>query len=354
MKLPYRFTAFAFAAATFGWTGLAQQSSPTVSGHWQGSLKMPGQDLVIVLDLATNAKGAWIGSFSMPEVGATDIPVDQLSVAQAKVHFVLSVAGNPAYDGNLSPDGKELTGTFSTGPTKSPLTFARMGAAKVKLPAPNSPLTKDFEGTWHATLNGGDAQLRLLLKLNRAADGTATGVLVNVDQGNREVPIMDIQQKDKTLEFEVRSVAVHYHGTMNTAAGTLKGDWTQMSHTTPLTFERGGFPPNSSLTKAFEGTWQAILDPGGEIKITLGLTLTRGADGAAVGTLKNLSESSKELPLTTIKLQNKSLEFTVQALSSSFSGTLNDAGTEFSGTWIQVGTAIPLTFKRTTAPAKKP
>jgi hypothetical protein len=353
MNLPYRFTVFAIAAGTFGFTGLAQQSSSTASGRWQGSLKVPtGQDLVVVVDLAKNAKGAWIGSFSMPEIGATDIPVDQLTVMQTKVHFVVGTPGSPVFDGSLSADAKELAGTFSDPQTKSPLTLKRVGAPNVKLPPPNTPLTKDLEGTWHATLASGDSQIRMLLKLTRAADRTATGVVVNVDQGNREVPLTSIQQKDKVLEFEIRPVVVRFHGTLN-ASGAIVGEWTQMSRSAPLTFERGGFPPNSPLTKAFEGAWQATLDAGGEYKLMLALTLTRAADGAAAGTIRNTSDAGKELPVTTITLKNKTLEFAVQGLGATYSGTLNSAGTEITGTWMQVGTALPLTFKHSTAVEKK-
>jgi hypothetical protein len=289
----------------------------------------------------------------MPEIGATDIPVDHLTVVQTKVHFVASTPGNPTFDGSLSADGKELTGTFSDSQTKTPLTLKRVGAANVKLPPPNTPLTKDFEGTWHATLAAGDAPIRMLLKLTRAADGTANGVVVNVDQGNREVPLTTIQQKDKALEFEIRPVAVRFHGSLN-AGGAVAGEWTQMSRTAPLTFERGGFPPNSPLTKPFEGAWQATLDAGGEYKVVLALTLTRAADGAATGTLRNTSDPGKELTVTTITLKNKSLEFAVQGLGATYSGTLNSAGTEITGTWTQVGTALPLTFKHPAAAEKKP
>jgi hypothetical protein len=291
----------------------------------------------------------------MPELGATDIPVDQLEVTQTKVHFLLTgIPGTPTFDGNLSTDGKELAGTFSTAQTKTPLTLKRMGAANVKLPLPNTTLAKEFEGTWHGILAPGDAQIRMLLKLSRAADGTATGSLINVDQGNREVPITSIQQKDKVLDFEIRSVAVHFHGTLNAASGAVAGEWSQMASKAPLTFERGGFPGNSPLTKTFEGRWLATLDAGVEYKLVLALTLTRAADGSAAGTLKNTSEASKELPVTNIVLKNKSVEFSVPGLSATFSGKLNDAGTEFAGTWLQVGTALPLTFKHSTGAEKKP
>jgi hypothetical protein len=334
-------------------TALAQNASPTVSGRWQGSLKVPGgADMVVFADLVKNSKGAWIGSFSMPEIGSVDIPLDQLSVVQTKVHFVVTSLGGSSYEGTLSPDGKELTGTFGDARSKTPLNLKRVGAPQVKLPDPNTPLTKDIEGTWHGTLVSGDTQIRMLLKLTRGADGTASGLLVNVDQGNREVPITSVQQKDKSLDFEVRAVGVRYHG-MLTPGGAIGGEWSQMSRSAPLTFERGPFPPNSILPKAMEGTWQAVMDAGGEYKIVLALKLTRAADGTALGSLKNTSDSSRELPVPTITLKNKSMDFTVPGLGAVFGGTLNDAGTEMAGTWVQVGTPLPLTFKHMTAAEKK-
>jgi len=307
----------------------------------------------MLVDLAKNAKGAWIGSFSMPEFGANGIPIDQLSVTQNKVHFVAPAPGSPAFDGEVSADGKELAGTFSDAHTKAPLTLKRIGAPQVKELPPNSPLTKDFEGTWHGILNAGDTQIRILLKLTRTPDGTASGVLVNVDQGNREAPITTIQLKDKVLDFELRAQAVHYHGTLN-GTGTIVGEWSQLSRSAALNFERGPFPPNSPLTKAFEGTWLANMDAGVEMKLVLGLTLTRASDGSAVGMLKNVSDSGKELPVTTIALKDKHIAFLVPGLNASFNGMLNNAGTEFSGNWVQVSTAIPLVFKHQTGAEKKP
>jgi len=263
MNLSYRFVALVLTGSALALACLAQNTSPTLAGRWQGNYKIPGgQDLGVIVDLTKNPKGAWVGSFSMPEFQANDIPVEQLSVTQNQVHFVVSgVFGNPAFDGSLGSDGK-LSGTFGDPQHKTPLALNRTGAAQVKLPEPSTPIGKDVEGTWHATLSAGDTQTRMLLKLSRAPDGTATGMMINVDQGNREVPLTSIHQKDQTLEFEIRPAVVHYRGTIKAPGGPISGDWTQMSRSAPLTFERGPFPANSQLPKAFEGTWQALWTQG--------------------------------------------------------------------------------------------
>ena len=340
-------------AGALGGSAFAQ----SISGRFQGSVKMPGgQDsLVVVVDLTKNAKGAWVGAFSMPEIGATDITVDKLTVAQPKVQFQVPVLpGSPSFDGMLSSDGKELRGTFTASGTTSPLTMKRVGDAQIKAAPPNSLLPKEFEGTWHGILDPNNAQIRVLLKLSRAADGTALGIVTNVDQGNRDIPINTIAIKDKILDFEIRSVAIHFHGTLAVTGRTIAGEWSQLTNKAQLTFEKGGFPPNSPMTSAFEGTWQGSIDAGSANKVTLSVKLSRGLDGASVGTIRNTSEAGKEMQATTINLKNRSIEMTFSGLQATFSGTLNAAGNEISGTWVIAGTGLPLTFKRIPATASKP
>jgi hypothetical protein len=350
MNFLYRCITLALAVASFGFTGFAQNASPTTSGRWQGSLKVPGApDITVYFDVTKDAKGSWIGSFSMPEIGVTDIPVDQLSVAEAKVHFVVPSVG--AFDGALSSDGHELSGSFGDPKTKSPLAMKRTGPPQVKLPEPSTPLTKEAEGTWHGTLTSGNLKIRMQLKLTRASNGTGTGGLINVDQGTREATLTGVQQKDKSIDFEILPLAVRYHGTLE--GSKITGQWTQMSRSAPLNFERGPFAPNSQLPKGYEGTWQANLDAGGEYKMLLALNLSAAADGSAVGTLKDNNPQSREMPVTPIVLKDKTLSVAVPGLNANFTGTINAAGTEVSGTWVIADTTLPLTFKHNVASGKK-
>jgi hypothetical protein len=121
-----------------------------------------------------------------------------------------------------------------------------------------------------------------------------------------------------------------------------------------LTFRRGASPTstNSTLSQAFEGTWRAMIDEGGEAKIELVLKLSRAADGSAAGTITNSEAKSKELPLSSIIQRDTGLQFEVGLLKASFRGTLS--GSAIAGTWSQEGLLnnMPLTFRRQAAAAK--
>src|SRR5579864_8400117 len=46
-------------------SGLAQQA-PGLAARWEGAIQTPEKSVRIVVDLAKNSKGEWIGSFSIP------------------------------------------------------------------------------------------------------------------------------------------------------------------------------------------------------------------------------------------------------------------------------------------------
>lgn len=218
------------------------QPASNASGHWEGTLQAPNQQIGITVDLAKNDTGLWTGSLSIPQANALDIPIEKISVEEPAVHFVVSgFPGSPLFEGKLSDDGGSLAGTATARDAPIPFQLKRTGNANVKLPPPASALSKDFEGAWEGTLDAGGTQLRLVLNLKPAADGTATGTLTSVDQGNQQIPVTTVSISDKQLKLEVRAVAGTFVGTLE-ASGEIAGNWTQGPNSLPLTFKRASTP----------------------------------------------------------------------------------------------------------------
>ncbi len=218
---------------------LLAQPAPRGAGHWEGVLKAPNQDVALTLDLAKNQKGEWVGTMSMPAQGAQDIPLSDIRVEQDSVHFaMLKSPGAPVLDGKLSADGKAISGTFAAGGQSVPFEVKRTGEASIKAAPPSTPLTKEFEGNWEGALEAGGQQLRLMLKLSRAADGTGAGSLTSVDQGNVEIPIGAITQKDKSLQFDIHAINGSYSGTLSGDGTQITGTWTQAGSSAPLSFKK--------------------------------------------------------------------------------------------------------------------
>ena len=218
--------------------GSAAQAAPSVAGHWEGTLKPPTGEIGVTVDLADSGAGHWIGSLSIPTANALDVPVSSISVEQAAVRFSVSgLPGSPAFDGKLSADGNGLSGVANNGNGPIPFQLKRTGQPNVKLPPPNSPLPKEFEGAWEGTISSGGGQARLVLTLSRASDGTASGVLTSVDQGNTQIPVTTVTIQQRQMKLEVRAVSGSFTGTLG-ADGAITGVWSQGSASLPLTFQR--------------------------------------------------------------------------------------------------------------------
>ena len=206
------------------------------SGHWEGTLQLPGQELKIEVDL-TRTGEKWEGQISIPAQGMKAFPLAAITVQGDAIGFAMKgIPGDPQFTGTLSKDGKTLSGDFKQGGGTLPLTLARTGDARIE-PAPKStPLTKELVGNWEGPLDANGTVLRLVLKLSNQPDGTATGTLVSLDQGGVEIPITAIVQTGTHLKVLVLAVSGTYEGDLKD--GQLSGTWTQGPASFPLVLKR--------------------------------------------------------------------------------------------------------------------
>jgi hypothetical protein len=226
----------ALLAVFVGSTLALAQPVASASGHWEGSIQVPGQELKVEIDLAQTA-AKWEGAIAIPAQSMKGFPLSEITVQGESVSFVLKgIPGQPQFTGTVSKDGKALSGDFTQGGGNFPFALTRTGDAKFE-PAPKStPVTKDLEGSWEGALSVDGATLRLVLKLaNQAAVG-ATGTLVSLDQGNAEIPLGAVVQTGTKLKVHVPAVLGMYEGELKD--GQLTGTWTQGPRSMPLTLTR--------------------------------------------------------------------------------------------------------------------
>lgn len=207
------------------------------SGHWEGAIQVPGQELKIEIDLS-GAGEKWEGTITIPAQGLKGLPLSAIAVKGDSVSFAIKgIPGEPQFKGTLSKDAKALSGDFSQGGGTVPFALTRTGEAKIERPPKSTPITKDLEGSWEGALDVDGKILRLVLKLSNQPDGIATGMLISVDQGGAEVPIAAVVQTGAHLKLVVPAVAGNYDGDLKDAQ--LTGTWTQGPRTWPLMFKRG-------------------------------------------------------------------------------------------------------------------
>lgn len=101
----------------------------------------------------------------------------------------------------------------------------------------NKPVGQN-EQVWQGVLDVGQAKLRLVLRLSKAADGKVTGKVDSPDQGANGLPIDTITWKDQTLSFEMRFIGAVYEGRVSADSSEITGQWHQGGQSWPLNFKR--------------------------------------------------------------------------------------------------------------------
>ena len=221
---------------------LRAQIAADPAGHWEGAIQAPGKEMRFEVDLAKNAKGELAGTFSNPAQNVKGYPMTNVAVEGQSIRFLLKVnSGGGPFEGVLSADGTSMSGTFTAttaeGTFKVPFSLTRTGDARIDTPPRSAPIGKELEGAWNGTLDVNGKRLVLVLKMSNQPDGTATGSLMDVDQGVG-IAVTTITQKASSLTLDVKVVGGTWIGTVNADATELVGTWTEGPLVLPLTFRR--------------------------------------------------------------------------------------------------------------------
>jgi hypothetical protein len=213
------------------------QSGP--AGHWEGTVQLPDRDLQIVVDLAKDGKGAWIGTFAQTSQGVKNVPLADIRIDDKSAKFRISAGGAnaPEFDCALeSPTAMRCTLTTPGGSVTS--SMKRTGDAKVELPKSSPAVGPELEGNWEGSVETPNGALRLAVHLKNQPDKTVKGTMDSLDQNAMDLPLNDIVQKGSAVEFQLSLVNGAYKGTLNKDATLLEGEWSQGGASLPLTLKK--------------------------------------------------------------------------------------------------------------------
>jgi hypothetical protein len=201
-------------------------------------------------------------------------------------------------------------------------------------------------GDWQGTLNTGQGELRLVLHISKAQDGSLSATLDSVDQAANGIPVTAISLKDSKLKLTIDAVHGSYGGTVNKDATEIKGTWSQ-GPSLDLNFKRMAaslqkdqkpVPPSD-----IDGTWMGALDLGG-VKLRMVFHITNTADGLTA-TADSPDQNATGMPVTAVTRNGSSLKFEMKQLGGVFDGKISEIHTTIAGTWSQRGNTIPLVLK---------
>lgn len=109
-----------------------QESGSTqkkIDGIWVGVVEVSGIKVRLILRITQNSSGALTARLDVPDQGASDLPVETITVSGELVRFQASNVGS--YEGTLSSDASEISGQLKQGPVTHAVTFKKTDKAPV-------------------------------------------------------------------------------------------------------------------------------------------------------------------------------------------------------------------------------
>ena len=196
---------------------------------------------------------------------------------------------------------------------------------------------KDLTGDWQGTLSAGGANLRLVLHVSKAADGSLKANLDSVDQGVN-IPVNSVTFKDSRVSLSLEMIHGSYEGKISTDGNVISGTWTQ-GQPFPLDFKR----PAPAKPSDIDGTWMGTLDTG-TIKLHVVFHILNSANGLTA-TMDSPDQGMKSLQTSAVKRAGASLRIEADKLDGVYVGTIAADKSSIDGKWTQKGNTFPLALK---------
>jgi uncharacterized protein len=205
--------------------------------------------------------------------------------------------------------------------------------------------SQEISGDWQGTLNTGVGELRLVLHITKAPDGSLQATLDSIDQGQIGIPVPSITLKDSKLKLDV-AVAT-YAGKVSADSKTISGTWSQ-GKDLPLEFKRGTTPVKTEHKPAkpsdIDGTWMGTLDLGvARLRVVFHISNTE--DGL-IATMDSPDQNAKDIPTTSCTRDGVNLKIEASNINGSYEGKIAADLQSIDGTFTQMGAPHPLLLKK--------
>lgn len=212
---------------------LPSRAEDAISGRWEGSAHIPGDELNIIADL-TQENGGWVGSIIIPGLGLKGVPLTDIRVQPADVNFAVKGALGIQLKLRIDANNK-LAGNFGQGGNRAPASLQKTGPPQVEYPPRNTPVAKELEGEWK-----GDYELlgytrHVSIKFANHPDG-ATADFVIVGRKQNVLPVDLVTQEGDLVTVDSNEMGFTFDGRLRD--GKLTGAIHQGAIETPLVLLR--------------------------------------------------------------------------------------------------------------------
>jgi hypothetical protein len=209
------------------------RAEDAISGRWEGTARVPDDELTVVVDLAQE-KGAWVGSIIIPGLGLKGVPLTEVKVQPPEVNF--AVKGPLGIQLKLRLDAdKKMAGDLEQAGNRAPVTLQKMGPPQLESPPRSTPVAKELEGEWKGDYEMLGYTRHVSIKFANHPDG-ATADFVVVGRKHNVLPVDLVTQEGDLVTVDSHEMGFSFEGRL--LNGKLTGVIRQGAIETPLVLER--------------------------------------------------------------------------------------------------------------------
>ena len=212
-------------------------------GRWQGSIRIPGREVVLVVDLAPAATGGWTGSLIIPGLGLKGAPLSNIAVDATRVAFDLGAAlrdpthGPATFTAQLGRDDT-MTGQLQQAGNVAPFSLARVGAAQVESPPSSTAVRRELEAAWTGQFMLGDYPRTVTITLVNHPGGAATATFDVVGKQMTDIPVALVIEEGEFLRVEAPARNVTFEGRLGNDRDVIDGSIALGAFELPLLLKR--------------------------------------------------------------------------------------------------------------------
>ena len=209
----------------------------------------------------------------------------------------------------------------------------------------------NLAGHWEGVIQVPGQEMKIVIDLVGAGEKWEGTIAIPI-QNVKAYPLSAITVRGDSVSFAMSIPGnPQFKGTFSKDGQSLSGEFTQGGGKAPFTLARTGdaqiapAPKSTPVTRDFEGTWEGLLEVGGQTSRFV-LTLANRANGSAAGTLvtHRTGREGTDIPIAAVVQTGSHLKLDASAMGASYEGDLED--NELRGTWTRGATTTPLVFKR--------
>ena len=209
----------------------------------EGSIQIPDRELKVIVDLAQDKTGVWVGSVILPGLDIKGAALADLVVKDSDAAFAIKSAlsgpqiGQAKFTARLNAKGA-LAGDFLQAGNTAPFVLEKTGPPQVERPPQSTAVAKELEGEWIGEYQLLGYARHVTVRLTNHAGGGATSEFVVVGKKTNNLPVDLVTQQEDFIRIESHETGINYEGRLRKDAGDIMGTFEQGPLEIPLVLHR--------------------------------------------------------------------------------------------------------------------